>query len=134
MYPFQAEDFRSPEGTYRVRLSLEDPTARIHAFLYAEDGVRLFLPFILHAFWECLLSVHRVFRRMEIDVLVPYYLHYLDYLIFILREPERKLWMIGFLIKVLFTGEHSKSLDLWKESGERMREGNLGGEKERKKI
>ncbi|XP_023519966.1 protection of telomeres protein 1a-like isoform X3 [Cucurbita pepo subsp. pepo] len=42
MYPFQAEDFRSPEGTYRVRLSLEDPTARIHAFLYAEDGDKFF--------------------------------------------------------------------------------------------
>ncbi|XP_023001782.1 protection of telomeres protein 1b-like isoform X1 [Cucurbita maxima] len=42
IYPFQAKDFRSPEGTYRVRLSLEDPTARIHAFLYAEDGDKFF--------------------------------------------------------------------------------------------
>lgn len=40
MYPLQAKDFRSPEGIYRVRLCLEDPTARIHALLYAEDGVR----------------------------------------------------------------------------------------------
>ncbi|XP_022924203.1 protection of telomeres protein 1a-like isoform X2 [Cucurbita moschata] len=42
IYPFQAKDFRSPEGTYRVRLSLEDPTARVHAFLYAEDGDKFF--------------------------------------------------------------------------------------------
>jgi len=45
IYPLQAKDFRSPEGIYRVRLCLEDPTARIHALLYAEDGVRFLLPF-----------------------------------------------------------------------------------------
>lgn len=38
-FPWKAEDFRSPTGTYRIRLTLEDPTARIHAFVYAEDGV-----------------------------------------------------------------------------------------------
>lgn len=38
--PWQAEDFCSPLGTYRIRLTLEDPTARIHAFLFGEDGVR----------------------------------------------------------------------------------------------
>ncbi|KGN64177.1 protection of telomeres protein 1a isoform X1 [Cucumis sativus] len=42
MYPLQAKDFRSPEGIYRVRLCLEDPTARIHALLYAEDGKQFF--------------------------------------------------------------------------------------------
>ncbi|KAK7830784.1 protection of telomeres protein 1a, partial [Quercus suber] len=36
--PWQAEDFLSPLGTYRIRLTLEDPTARIHALLYGEDG------------------------------------------------------------------------------------------------
>ncbi|CAO2833317.1 unnamed protein product [Amaranthus hypochondriacus] len=36
--PWAIEDFRSPDGTYRIRLTLEDPTARIHAFLYADDG------------------------------------------------------------------------------------------------
>ncbi|KAK3041851.1 hypothetical protein RJ639_000367 [Escallonia herrerae] len=41
-FPWQAADFRSPTGTYRIRLTLEDPTARIHAFLYAEDGVKFF--------------------------------------------------------------------------------------------
>ncbi|KAL8536750.1 hypothetical protein ACS0TY_012066 [Phlomoides rotata] len=40
--PCRAVDFRSPSGVYRVRLTLEDPTARIHAFLYAEDGVNFF--------------------------------------------------------------------------------------------
>ncbi|XP_059640036.1 protection of telomeres protein 1b-like isoform X4 [Cornus florida] len=41
-FPWQAEDFCSPLGTYRIRLTLEDPTARIHAFLYAEDGEKFF--------------------------------------------------------------------------------------------
>ncbi|KAK6249800.1 hypothetical protein SCA6_003805 [Theobroma cacao] len=36
--PWQVEDFCSPRGTYRVRFTVEDPTARIHAFAYAEDG------------------------------------------------------------------------------------------------
>ncbi|GMH23370.1 hypothetical protein Nepgr_025213 [Nepenthes gracilis] len=40
--PWMAEDFRSPSGTYRIRLTLEDPTSRIHAFVYAEDGITLF--------------------------------------------------------------------------------------------
>jgi hypothetical protein len=40
--PWQAEDLRSPFGTYRIRLTLEDPTARLHALLYGEDGVRHF--------------------------------------------------------------------------------------------
>ncbi|KAK3028193.1 hypothetical protein RJ639_039476 [Escallonia herrerae] len=41
-FPWQAADFRSPTGTYRIRLTLEDSTARIHAFLFAEDGVKFF--------------------------------------------------------------------------------------------
>ncbi|KAG2667643.1 hypothetical protein I3760_15G126100 [Carya illinoinensis] len=40
--PWQAEDFCSPLGTYRIRLTLEDPTARIHAFLFGEDGEKFF--------------------------------------------------------------------------------------------
>uniref|UniRef100_A0A803LIZ8 POT1A/B-like OB fold domain-containing protein n=1 Tax=Chenopodium quinoa TaxID=63459 RepID=A0A803LIZ8_CHEQI len=36
--PWTIQDFRSPDGTYRIRLTLEDPTGRIHAYLYAEDG------------------------------------------------------------------------------------------------
>ncbi|XP_058093874.1 protection of telomeres protein 1a-like isoform X2 [Magnolia sinica] len=44
LLPWRAEDFRSPEGTrvYRIRLTLEDPTARIHAYVFAEDGVKFF--------------------------------------------------------------------------------------------
>ncbi|XP_010274733.1 PREDICTED: protection of telomeres protein 1b-like [Nelumbo nucifera] len=41
-YPWQIEDFRSPLGIYRMRLTLEDPTARIHAYVYAEDGEKFF--------------------------------------------------------------------------------------------
>ncbi|XVF03426.1 hypothetical protein REPUB_Repub04eG0260400 [Reevesia pubescens] len=40
--PWRVEDFRSPCGTYRVRFTLEDPTARIQAFAYAEDGEKFF--------------------------------------------------------------------------------------------
>ncbi|KAH9617352.1 hypothetical protein KSS87_006859 [Heliosperma pusillum] len=40
--PNKVEDFRSPTGVYRVRVTLEDPTARIHAYLYAEDAERFF--------------------------------------------------------------------------------------------
>ncbi|KAL8517661.1 hypothetical protein ACS0TY_015774 [Phlomoides rotata] len=38
MIPWGAENFRDPNEVYRVRLTLEDPTARIHAFLYAKEG------------------------------------------------------------------------------------------------
>ncbi|GAB2282818.1 hypothetical protein Dimus_017354 [Dionaea muscipula] len=41
-FPMKAEDFRSPSGTYRLRLTLEDPTARIHAYVYSEDGETFF--------------------------------------------------------------------------------------------
>lgn len=38
-YPWRAEDLRSPvDGHYRIRLTLEDPTTRIHAYVYREDG------------------------------------------------------------------------------------------------
>ncbi|XP_021292068.1 protection of telomeres protein 1b-like isoform X3 [Herrania umbratica] len=40
--PWRVEDFCSPRGTYRVRFTVEDPTARIHAFAYAEDGEKFF--------------------------------------------------------------------------------------------
>ncbi|GAB4842735.1 hypothetical protein Ancab_012710 [Ancistrocladus abbreviatus] len=40
--PWKAEDFCSPSRTYRIQLTLEDPTARMHAYVYAEDGERLF--------------------------------------------------------------------------------------------
>ncbi|KAL6518050.1 hypothetical protein OROMI_033751 [Orobanche minor] len=46
IFPWRAVDFLSPNGIYRVRLTLEDPTARIHAFLYAEDGTKFFGNFI----------------------------------------------------------------------------------------
>ncbi|KAJ4973200.1 hypothetical protein NE237_006374 [Protea cynaroides] len=36
-YPWRVQDFRDLEGVYGIRSTLEDPTARIHAFLYAED-------------------------------------------------------------------------------------------------
>ncbi|GAV81092.1 Telo_bind domain-containing protein [Cephalotus follicularis] len=41
-FPWRAEDFCSPLGMYRMRLTLEDPTARIHAFVYADDGEKFF--------------------------------------------------------------------------------------------
>ena len=38
--PWQAKDFMSlHQRQYRLRLTLEDPTARIHAYICAEDGV-----------------------------------------------------------------------------------------------
>ncbi|CAI8611750.1 unnamed protein product [Vicia faba] len=40
--PYQAEKFCTPAGKYRMRLTLEDPTARIHAFVVDEDGETLF--------------------------------------------------------------------------------------------
>ncbi|MCD7448090.1 hypothetical protein HAX54_038184 [Datura stramonium] len=41
-FPWLAENFRSPSGVYRIRLTLEDPTARIHAYLYKEDAEQFF--------------------------------------------------------------------------------------------
>ncbi|KAJ1390156.1 protection of telomeres protein 1b [Sesbania bispinosa] len=38
--PYSAEDLWSPDGTYRMRLTLEDSTSRLHAFIVAEDGVK----------------------------------------------------------------------------------------------
>lgn len=48
--PCRAEEFCSSKGIFRVRLTLEDPTARIHAFLYAEDGVKKAFPFCVENF------------------------------------------------------------------------------------
>ncbi|CAI9113683.1 OLC1v1014332C1 [Oldenlandia corymbosa var. corymbosa] len=42
MFPWRAEEFRCPRGTYRITLMLEDPTARLHAFLYADDATTFF--------------------------------------------------------------------------------------------
>ncbi|XP_026423586.1 protection of telomeres protein 1a isoform X1 [Papaver somniferum] len=44
MCPGQVEKFWSPEDSdrYMVRFTLEDPTARIHAYIYAEDGENFF--------------------------------------------------------------------------------------------
>lgn len=40
-YPWQAKDLRNPTtGNYRVRLTIEDSTARIHAYIFGDDGVR----------------------------------------------------------------------------------------------
>uniref|UniRef100_A0A7C8ZFP5 POT1A/B-like OB fold domain-containing protein n=1 Tax=Opuntia streptacantha TaxID=393608 RepID=A0A7C8ZFP5_OPUST len=36
--PWKVEDFCSLRGTYRVRITLEDPTARLHAYVYDDDG------------------------------------------------------------------------------------------------
>nr|XP_009408094.1 PREDICTED: protection of telomeres protein 1a isoform X2 [Musa acuminata subsp. malaccensis] len=42
-YPWQAKDLRSPvTGHYRIRFTVEDPTARIHAYICGEDGVKFF--------------------------------------------------------------------------------------------
>ncbi|XP_010929394.1 protection of telomeres protein 1a isoform X1 [Elaeis guineensis] len=42
-YPWRGEDLRSPvDGHYRIRLTLEDPTTRIHAYVYREDGEYFF--------------------------------------------------------------------------------------------
>ncbi|ONK67205.1 uncharacterized protein A4U43_C06F17520 [Asparagus officinalis] len=41
--PWRGEDLRSPlDGCYCVRLTLEDPTARIHAYILGEEGVKFF--------------------------------------------------------------------------------------------
>ncbi|XP_057468472.1 protection of telomeres protein 1a-like isoform X2 [Actinidia eriantha] len=42
MCPWHAKDFRSPAGLYRIRVTLEDPTSRIHALLCAEDAEMFF--------------------------------------------------------------------------------------------
>ncbi|XP_077234862.1 protection of telomeres protein 1b-like isoform X2 [Tasmannia lanceolata] len=43
IYPCRPEVFRSlTTHVYRIRLTLEDPTARIHAFVFGEDGVKFF--------------------------------------------------------------------------------------------
>ena len=39
--PAEVECFRSPTGSYRMRITLEDPTARIHALLQSGDAVGL---------------------------------------------------------------------------------------------
>ncbi|KAI3688537.1 hypothetical protein L2E82_46177 [Cichorium intybus] len=41
-FPAQPSDFRGPCSNYMLRLTLEDPTARIHAYLYDEYGEKFF--------------------------------------------------------------------------------------------
>lgn len=46
-YPCQGNDLHSlVTGNYCLRLTLEDPTARIHAYVHKEDGVRFFGGFL----------------------------------------------------------------------------------------
>lgn len=40
----QLKDQLEQDFVYAVRLTLEDPTARLHAFLYGQDAVRLLGP------------------------------------------------------------------------------------------
>jgi hypothetical protein len=40
--PYQAETFCSSVGKYMMRLTLEDPTTRIHAFVFDKDEETLF--------------------------------------------------------------------------------------------
>ncbi|KAM7278128.1 hypothetical protein ACFE04_005262 [Oxalis oulophora] len=59
--PWRVEDFRSPSGIYRIRLTLEDSTARLHAFIHAEDGEYFFGGYpaldVLTMKWKKLLGV-----------------------------------------------------------------------------
>uniref|UniRef100_A0A2P2M0A1 Protection of telomeres protein 1b-like n=1 Tax=Rhizophora mucronata TaxID=61149 RepID=A0A2P2M0A1_RHIMU len=41
VFPYRVQDF-SYNQIYRIRLTIEDPTARIHAFVYGEDGEKFF--------------------------------------------------------------------------------------------
>nr|GEW61334.1 nucleic acid-binding, OB-fold-like protein [Tanacetum cinerariifolium] len=50
--PGHPSNFRNPEGTYRIRLTLEDPTARIHAYLHAEDAVSIYVYEIITTFYN----------------------------------------------------------------------------------
>ncbi|KAL0927647.1 hypothetical protein M5K25_001842 [Dendrobium thyrsiflorum] len=40
--PWQAKDLCTPTGKYRIRLMIEDSTARIHAYIFGEDGEKFF--------------------------------------------------------------------------------------------
>ncbi|XP_074319285.1 protection of telomeres protein 1b [Silene latifolia] len=59
--PNKVEDFRSPTGVYRIRVTLEDPTARIHAYLYADDAEVFFDGYprtgVLTRKWKLLLGI-----------------------------------------------------------------------------
>lgn len=49
-YPCQGNDLHSLlTGNYCLRLTLEDPTARIHAYVHKDDGVRFFGGFLTAA-------------------------------------------------------------------------------------
>ncbi|KAL9248828.1 Protection of telomeres protein 1a-like protein [Drosera capensis] len=46
-FMWNVEDFLSPSGICRLRLMLEDPTGRLHAYVYSEDGEMFFNGFPL---------------------------------------------------------------------------------------
>ncbi|KAM0870802.1 hypothetical protein ACQ4PT_039789 [Festuca glaucescens] len=49
-YPCQGSDLHSLlTGNHCLRLTLEDPTARIHAYVHKDDGVRFFGGFLMAA-------------------------------------------------------------------------------------
>ncbi|GKD81051.1 hypothetical protein Tco_1347890, partial [Tanacetum coccineum] len=59
------ENFRSSScGTYRIRLTLEDPTTRIHAYLNAEDATMILL------FLLMMMMLNEPFRKALESVLV----------------------------------------------------------------
>ncbi|KAJ6818262.1 protection of telomeres protein 1a-like [Iris pallida] len=41
-FPWRSEDLRSPKGTYRIRLTLEDHTTRVHAYIFGKNGEKFF--------------------------------------------------------------------------------------------
>ncbi|XP_019165263.1 PREDICTED: protection of telomeres protein 1a-like isoform X6 [Ipomoea nil] len=60
--PWRVSDFRSPSKVYKIRLTLEDPTARIRAFLYKDDAEEFFARFpspddVLTREWNALLGI-----------------------------------------------------------------------------
>nr|GMC78465.1 protection of telomeres protein 1B-like isoform X1 [Ipomoea batatas] len=60
--PCRVSDFRSPSKVYKIRLTLEDPTARIRAFLYKDDAEEFFARFpspddALTREWNALLGI-----------------------------------------------------------------------------
>ncbi|XAR53970.1 hypothetical protein NMG60_11028933 [Bertholletia excelsa] len=46
IYPPEVKDFLTPAGFYRMRITMEDPTARIHALLLAKDAEMFFGGFL----------------------------------------------------------------------------------------
>lgn len=59
LLPCTPASFRAPNGVFRIRLTLEDPTARIHAYLYKEDGVMFY-----HSISPNLMMIESLYRNM----------------------------------------------------------------------